>query len=70
MCVVFPGLGATFQTDPKQDLQIIPDPKPARTCVCVKELPFKTDVGPTTAFLSTVADTNGEQVEIEVIAAL
>ncbi|KIX92288.1 uncharacterized protein Z520_12034 [Fonsecaea multimorphosa CBS 102226] len=25
-------------------LKIIPDPKPARTCVCVKELPFKTDV--------------------------
>ncbi|KAJ9611358.1 hypothetical protein H2200_004542 [Cladophialophora chaetospira] len=25
-------------------VKIIPDPKPARTCVCVKELPFKTDV--------------------------
>ncbi|KIX07594.1 uncharacterized protein Z518_02247 [Rhinocladiella mackenziei CBS 650.93] len=24
-------------------LKTIPDPKPARTCVCVKELPFKTD---------------------------
>ena len=24
--------------------EIINDPKPARTCVCVKELPFKTDV--------------------------
>ncbi|OAG35495.1 hypothetical protein AYO21_10303 [Fonsecaea monophora] len=23
--------------------KFIPDPKPARTCVCVKELPFKTD---------------------------
>ncbi|KIW11096.1 hypothetical protein PV08_10395 [Exophiala spinifera] len=25
-------------------LDTIPDPKPARTCVCVKELPGKTDV--------------------------
>ncbi|KIW69568.1 hypothetical protein PV04_05438 [Phialophora macrospora] len=25
-------------------LEVVPDPKPARTCVCVKELPFKTDV--------------------------
>lgn len=24
--------------------EIIEDPKPARSCVCVKELPFKTDV--------------------------
>lgn len=27
--------------------EIIGDPKPARTCVCVKELPFKTDVSGT-----------------------
>ncbi|EHY55413.1 hypothetical protein HRR83_008856 [Exophiala dermatitidis] len=28
----------------KAFLEIIPDPKPARTCVCVKELPMQTDV--------------------------
>ena len=30
---------------------IIADPKPARTCVCVKELPFKTDVSISLALL-------------------
>ncbi|EXJ85099.1 endoribonuclease L-PSP [Capronia epimyces CBS 606.96] len=28
----------------KAFLEIVPDPKPARSCVCVKELPNKTDV--------------------------
>ena len=30
--------------DEPLDLELIPDPKPARTCVAVKELPFGTDV--------------------------
>jgi len=29
---------------PVTDAEMVPDPKPCRTCVCVKELPFKTDV--------------------------
>lgn len=29
----------------KAYLEVLPQPLPARTCVCVKELPFKTDVG-------------------------
>jgi hypothetical protein len=28
----------------KIDLEMIHEPRPARTCVCVAELPFKTDV--------------------------
>ena len=43
-CALRPHHSATFQTDLGRDLEVIPDPKPARTCVCVKELPFKTDV--------------------------
>jgi hypothetical protein len=37
----------TIQTLPAHettDVEMINDPKPARTCVCVAELPFRTDV--------------------------
>jgi len=35
---------ANYNAVNKVYMEMIHDPKPARTCVCVKELPFKTDV--------------------------
>jgi hypothetical protein len=45
-CALKPVYGSpTFQSaDPETVLEIIPEPRPARTCVAVAELPFKTDV--------------------------
>jgi hypothetical protein len=49
---------------------MVNDPKPCRTCVCVKELPFKTDVS-TSLAKSFKLDLNFcFQVEIECIAHL
>jgi enamine deaminase RidA (YjgF/YER057c/UK114 family) len=53
-----------------EDVEMVNDPKPCRTCVCVKELPFKTDVSPSLT-KSFKLDLNFRfQVEIECIAHL
>ena len=52
------------------DVEMVNDPKPCRTCVCVKELPFKTDVS-ISLTKSFRLDLNFRfQVEIECIAHL
>jgi hypothetical protein len=42
-CMSTPLQLVTVLTLP-QDKAILPDPRPARTCICVKELPGGTDV--------------------------
>jgi hypothetical protein len=50
------------------DVEIVSDPKPCRTCVCVKELPFKTDVSTNHHKDVELGLTFRFQVEIECIA--
>jgi enamine deaminase RidA (YjgF/YER057c/UK114 family) len=50
------------------DVEMVPDPKPCRTCVCVKELPFKTDVSTSATKRSKAFLKFRFQVEIECIA--
>ena len=50
------------------DGEMVPDPKPCRTCVCVKELPFKTDVSANPTKMIKPFLIVRFQVEIECIA--
>lgn len=50
------------------DVEMVSDPKPCRTCVCVKELPFKTDVSANLTKGGELGLKFYFQVEIECIA--